>query len=210
MARKLKKPVVIGIYGLSFCMLLGGILMLEVGTKQDSKKSENEQQYVSETVLESEDVPVVAEKTTIIRPYNDSSVKVLKNYYNYKDDASKQEESIIYYENTYMPSSGISYGNGKTFSVVSILDGTVKEVKEDADYGNIIIVEHDKGIVSTYESVTDIKVKKGDTIKQGDVIGSCGESNISNDLGKHLYFELTVNNDVVNPEDYYDKSVDEL
>lgn len=211
MARRLKKPVIYGIYGLSVCMLLGGIILLEIGAnKKSHDNTDTEYQYVSDTVLDSEEEPVVAQKETIIKPYTDNDIKILKDYYDYQAEASEQERSIIYYENTYMPSSGISYGKDNTFDVISILDGTVKEVKEDSTYGNIITIEHNKSIVSTYQSLSDITVKTGDTVKQGDIIAKSGKSNISSDLGNHVYFELSVNGVTVNPENYYDKSVDEI
>lgn len=211
MARRLKKPVIYGIYGLSVCMLLGGIILLEIGAnKKSHDNTDTEYQYVSDTVLDSEEEPVVAQKETIIKPYTDNDIKILKDYYDYQAEESEQERSIIYYENTYMPSSGISYGKDNTFDVISILDGTVKEVKEDSTYGNIITIEHNKSIVSTYQSLSDITVKTGDTVKQGDIIAKSGKSNISSDLGNHVYFELSVNGVTVNPENYYDKSVDEI
>jgi stage II sporulation protein Q len=215
MNRRLKKPVIYVIYGLSFCLLLGGIIMLEITTHRNNANPEEEYQYVSDTVLDEEeteddDIPVVAQKTTIVRPYTDKDVKIVKDYYDYKGNEDEQKKSIIYYENTYMPSSGVSYGKGSSFDVVSILDGTVKEVTEDTTYGNIIRIEHDKGLVSTYESLTDIKVKKGDKVKQGDILAKSGTSNLSKDLDNHLYFELSLNGVTVNPENYYDKSVDEL
>lgn len=211
MARRLKKPVIYGIYGLSVCMLLGGIILLEIGAnKKSHDNTDTEYQYVSDTVLDSEEEPVVAQKETIIKPYTDNDIKILKDYYDYQAEESEQERSIIYYENTYMPSSGISYGKDNTFDVISILDGTVKEVKEDSTYGNIITIEHNKSIVSTYQSLSDITVKTGDTVKQGDIIAKSGKSNISSDLGNHVYFELSINGVTVNPENYYDKSVDEI
>lgn len=211
MARRLKKPVIYGIYGLSVCMLLGGIILLEIGAnKKSHDNTDTEYQYVSDTVLDSEEEPVVAQKETIIKPYTDNDIKILKDYYDYQAEESEQERSIIYYENTYMPSSGISYGKDNTFDVISILDGTVKEVKEDSTYGNIITIEHNKSIVSIYQSLSDITVKTGDTVKQGDIIAKSGKSNISSDLGNHVYFELSINGVTVNPENYYDKSVDEI
>ena len=39
------------------------------------------------------------------------------------------------------------------------------------------------------------------------LLGKSGQSNISADLGNHLYFELIIDNISVNPEEYYDKSL---
>lgn len=208
MSRKLKKPVIYSLYGLSFCMLLGGLFLLEINTnKLDTTKKDHE--YVSKTGME-EEKPVVSTKTTLIRPYTDADVKIVKNYYDYQGSEDEQKESIIYYENTYMPSNGISYGKDKEFPVVSVLDGEILSVKEDTTIGNEITIKHDNGIVSTYQSIKDIKVKEGDSVKQGDLIATSSTSNISIELNNHLYFELSINEKVVNPENYYEKTIDEI
>ena len=209
MTRRLKKPVVYSLYGIAFCMLIGGLFLLEMSTNKFNSK-EKDYQYVSKTGLEQDEVPVVNTKTTLIRPYIDSNVTIVKNYYDYQATEDEQKESIIYYENTYMPSSGVSYGKTEEFDVVAILDGKVTSVKEDDTLGNIIIIEHENGIVSNYESIKDINIKEGDTVKQGDVIAKSSTSNISSDLNNHLYFELSINNQTVNPEEYFDKSIDEI
>lgn len=209
MTRRLKKPVIYSLYALAFCMLLGGLFLLEMSTnKLDS--DEKDYQYVSKTNLEDEEVPVVSTKTTIIRPYTDSDVTIVKNFYDYKATEDEQKESIIYYENTYMPSNGISYGKEEEFSVVAILDGKVTSVKEDNTLGNVVTIEHDNGIISTYQSIKDITVKEGSQVKQGDTIATSSTSNISADLNNHLYFEIAVNDEILNPEDCFDKTLDEI
>ena len=209
MTRRLKRPVVYSLYAIGIFMLIGGIVLLETSSKKFDSK-ENDYQYVSKTGITKNDIPVVNTKTTLIRPYTDSDVKIVKNYYNYKGTEDEQKESIIYYEDTYMPSNGISYGKEEEFDVVSILDGKITKVTSDDTVGNIIIVEHDNGIKSKYESIKDITVKEGDTVKQGQKIATSSTANIASDLKNHLYFELTIKEEIVNPEDYFDKSIDEI
>jgi len=208
MKRQLKKSVVYGLYALSFTLLVGGIAILGFATKE---VTEQEVKYVSKGILDYEEkVPVVNTEVKIVRPYIDSEVKVAKNFYDYQAESSEQESSLIYYEGTYMQSSGISYSKGDIFDVVSILDGTVKEVKEDTTLGNIITIEHENGITSVYQSVGDISVKANDTVTSGQVIAKSSTSNISTDLGNHLYFELIIDGICVDPENYYDKSINEF
>ena len=209
MNRRLKRPVVYSLYVIGFGLLLGGILLLEVNNKKLDTKNPD-YQYVSKTGITREDIPVVNTKTTIIRPYTDSDVKIVKNFYNYQGTEDEQKESIIYYQDTYIPSSGVSYGKDTEFDVVSILDGNVTKVSNDDTVGNIITIEHDNGIVSTYESIKDITVKEGDTVKQGMKIATSSTANITSDLKNHLYFELSIKEKLVNPEDYFDKSIDEI
>lgn len=208
MKRQLKKSVVYGLYGLSFTLLVGGIALLGFSVKDLNKQDTN---YVSKGILDYEEkVPVVSDEVKITRPYIDTEVKVSKNFYDYLAESKEQEESLIYYEGTYMPSSGVSYSKGEVFDVVAILDGTVKDVKEDTTLGNIITIEHENGITSVYQSVGEITIKANDTVTKGQVIAKSATSNISTDLGNHLYFELIIDGICVDPENYYDKSINEI
>ena len=210
MKRQLKKSVVYSLYAISFTFLLAGAIMVGFAVT-NSKKNDDTYQYVSKGILDYEnDVPVVNTDIKIVRPYTDTEVKIVKSFYDYKSDSEQQEKSLIYYEGTYLQSSGISYSKGDAFDVVAIYDGKVKEVKEDTTLGNVITIEHENGVISTYQSVSDIKVKQDDTVVGGQVIAKSSTSNISTDLGNHLYFELIVNGVCVNPENYYDKSINEL
>jgi len=206
--RRLKKSVIYGIYSLVFIGMIGLIYVLESNIPK-KQFDNNEYSYVSKTIFD-DVIPVISTEEKITKPYNADDVKVLKTYYDYKGEETSQQNSLIYYENTYMQSSGISYSKGDIFDVVSILDGTVKEVKEDTTLGNIITIEHENGITSVYQSVGDISVKANDTVTSGQVIAKSSTSNISTDLGNHLYFELIIDGICVDPENYYDKSINEF
>ena len=90
------------------------------------------------------------------------------------------------------------------------MDGKVTSVKEDETLGNVVVIEHDNGIKATYESIKDITVKEGDIVSQGKIIGKSSTSNISKELNNHLYFELSIKDTTVNPEKYFDKSINEI
>ena len=208
MKRQLKRPVVYALYGVSLFLLVGGILLLGIATKNVTESKYN---YVSKGILDyEENIKVVTTDNVIYRPYTDSEVKVVKSYYDYKADAESQEKSLVYYENTYMQSTGISYSKGSEFDVVSILSGTIKEVKTDETLGNSVIIEHSNGIISVYQSIANVTVKEGDEVAQGAKIATTSTSNISPDLQNHLYFELIKDGVCVNPENYFDKSINEL
>ena len=92
--RRLKKPVEYVLYGLVFVSVFGAIFSIENATSP--KLSEPDMEYVSKTIVEDYE-PVVAINNVIKRPYSDSNVKILKDYYDYKDESVEQENSIIYY-----------------------------------------------------------------------------------------------------------------
>lgn len=214
MNRRLKKSVVYVLYGLAFVFMLGGLFFIDSDSNKNKLSYDEKSKYVSQDIIDKNtEIPVNMidnKKIAINKPYNDENVKIVKNYYSLSDDEEIQQNSIIYYEDTYIPSSGVSYGNDASFDVNAILDGKVIDVKEDDILGNVITIEHNNGIVSVYQSVSDIKVKKDDVVKQGDIIAISSTSNISTDLGNHLYFELIINGTNVDPEDYYGKYIDEI
>ena len=209
--RKLKRPVVYALYTSIIVLVLGAIYVIEGSLMKGTFKEDDKDRptYVSETIF-NEEIPVVGEEAKIIRPYTDSSIKIVKNYYDYQADSESQIGSIIYHESTYLQNSGVSYGGKDGFDVVAILDGTVTDVKEDSLLGKIIEIEHNNEMISIYQSLGEVNVKKGDMIKQGTVIGKSGTCNIAKDLGSHLDLELIIKGQTVNPESYYDKSVSEI
>ncbi|MDD2435503.1 MAG: M23 family metallopeptidase [Bacilli bacterium] len=207
---RLKKSAVMIIYGLSAVILLTSIYIIESMFFKGNFKEKDDYDYVSKTIFEDEDIPVVGTTKVIIKPYVNEDIKVLKRYYDYKADENEQKEALIYHEDTYLQSSGIIYGDELPFDVVSILDGTVIQVKKDNTLGNVVQVRHSNEVISIYQSLGEVLVKENETIKQGQVISKSGSSNLNKKLGNHLLFELIINGRTVNPEDYYDKKVDDL
>ena len=123
-------------------------------------------------------------------------------------EAETQEKSILYHENTYIQNSGMDFGLTDTFDVVAVLDGSVTDVKEDETLGKVVEIKHDNGYVSIYQSLSEVSVKKGDIITQGQVIGKSGTNELDKDIGNHLHFELYVNGQVVDPTLYLNKELE--
>ena len=77
------------------------------------------------------------------------------------------------------------------FPIVSVADGRVIEVKKyQMPYGNCIIIQHDN-CYSLYAHIIEggIKVREGQAVNKGQVIGYCGST--GNSSGPHLHFEMT-------------------
>ena len=85
--------------------------------------------------------------------------------------------------------------------VVAISDGKVLDVEKTTIDGNVVTIEHADGYVSIYKSLgSDIAVKKGDSVKAGDRIGTTSASMMSElNTGAHLHLELKQNGKYVNP-----------
>lgn len=203
---KLRPFVLPTIYVLSILTL---IISVYYTAKTLKTTNDDYNTYVTEAIL-NKDIPVVNTKVTIITPYTDANVTIGKGFYDYKGESKEQENSIIKYNNTYMQNNGIDYVLEDVFEVVSVLDGKVIEVSEDNTLGKIIVIEHENNITTTYESLSEISVKKGDVIAQGQSIGKSGTNKIEKDLGNHLYFQITKDNKVLNPENCYNKDIKDL
>lgn len=203
--RQLKKPVLYGIYAVGVIALIGTFYLAynsvsKTGLKEDDSK------YVTDTIFD-DTKPVNTEVKVLKRPYNDTEIKIVKNYYDYKADENTQKNAIIVHENTYLQNSGVSYGGKDNFEVVAVMDGTVADVKKDDLLGNVVQIQHDNNVISIYQSLGEVSVAKGATVKQGQIIGKSGTNNVESDLGSHLHFELILSGATVNAEEYYDKTL---
>lgn len=86
--------------------------------------------------------------------------------------------------------------------VLAVYDGIVEEADKSSTYGLKIVIDHQDGFKSTYAHLSELKVKAGDKIQKGAVIGLSGNSGES--TGPHLHFEVNKNDKPVNPIAYLD------
>lgn len=190
--------------------VLGGYLIKQ-SLEQAEEIYEQNYTYVSYEVLTDNVVPVAKEVTNkIIKPYTDENVKIGKSFYEVEASEEEQKKSITYYEGTYIQNTGVDYTSKDKFSVNAVLNGKVVSVKKDDIVGLTIKIDHGNGTITTYQSLSESKVKEGDEVKQGDTIGQSGTNKFNSDLGNHLHFELTYLNKTVNPEKYYDKAIGDI
>ncbi|KAB2336535.1 M23 family metallopeptidase [Cytobacillus depressus] len=143
---------------------------------------------------------------------NAEAAEVKRDFYNMNGKSEEQEAALVFYNNQYHPNTGIDYGmkDGETFDVVASLSGTVTKVDEDVLLGNVIVIEHDNGIETLYQSVKDISVEVGDEVKQGNVIAKAGESIFDEETGVHVHFEIRKDGQAVNPNDFFQKPLSSL
>lgn len=77
--------------------------------------------------------------------------------------------------------------------------GTVTEVTENTALGVTVVIDHGNGISSKYAAVKDVKVKAGQKVAMGDIIGSTGS--VPNECAdqSHLHFEVLKNGHAADP-----------
>lgn len=214
MKRRRIKPVLIPIlYGGCVSLFLFGMFFALRFANNYRFSNNNDVHYVDGEITENnnnDNIPVVGTPTSIVRPYLDPSVSIGKTFYDYEGNSEQQENSIIYYENTYMQNSGVDYVSSTVFDVISILDGVVISIENNDILGTIIEVRHSNNLISVYQALSDVLVEENMQVIQGQIIAKSGLSNINKELGNHLHFELYYNGKIVNPEEFYNKNIDEL
>ena len=92
----------------------------------------------------------------------------------------------------------ISAVTGTDIKVVA--DGTVISAGYSGSYGYLVKVDHGNGVETWYAHTSKMYVKKGDTVKAGDVIAAVGST--GNSTGPHLHLEIRIDGKTVNPQKY--------
>jgi len=63
--------------------------------------------------------------------------------------------------------------------------------------GNVIYLDHGNGVISLYAHLSKIKVKKGQKVKQGQIIGKVGKT--GRVTGPHLHWSIYLNGNAIDP-----------
>lgn len=79
---------------------------------------------------------------------------------------------------------------------LSAAKGTVLMARTLGSYGNVVMVDHGS-TVTVYAHLSVIKVRQGDIVDKGQVVGLIGSTGLS--TGPHLHFEVRVNGTPQNP-----------
>lgn len=87
--------------------------------------------------------------------------------------------------------------------VYATADGVVEEIENNTTrgYGNMVMLDHGYGYETVYAHLSGYKVKIGQHIKRGDIIGYVGNTGLS--TGPHLHYEVRKNGNAVNPINFY-------
>ena len=211
--RKFKGYVVPTIYAITLVMMIISIAFLSqnlLASQEERNPINSEPVFDEQSVINETTEEQTTNEVTIAMPYTSDKVSVAKDYYNREDDSENQEKSLIFYENTYMPNTGILYESDETFDVVTILDGTIKEVKEDEILGKMVSIEHENGIISTYYTLGEVKVSAGDQVKQNDIIATSGTSKLNINKQSSLLLEIYIDGNLTNPNTIFNKKVSEI
>lgn len=96
--------------------------------------------------------------------------------------------------------NGIDIEAEKGASIVAAQDGEVQESGSDSTYGSYIKIKHSDGFTTLYAHCSTIIAKKGQKVKQGEIIAKVGGTGLS--IGDHLHFEIWKDGKPVDPLKY--------
>lgn len=86
--------------------------------------------------------------------------------------------------------------------------GTVAEISRGGPYGLATLIAHGGGMTTFYAHQSSVRVKEGDRVEAGDVIGEVGTSGWS--TGPHLHFEIHLDGDAYDPRGWYGRGKDRI
>ena len=97
---------------------------------------------------------------------------------------------------------GVDYLIPEGTPVFATADGVVKSLSEkNTSHGKAITIDHGNGYETSYSHLLDIRVKKGQSVKRGDIIALSGNSGLS--FAPHLHYEVIYNSMRVDPVHYF-------
>lgn len=128
-----------------------------------------------------------------IQPIRNENLKQLASGFGYRSDPFTKARKFH---------AGMDFSSKSGTPVFATGDGLVMRADNTASgYGNHIVINHGFGYETLYGHLSKYKVKKGQRVKRGDIIGYVGSTGRSE--APHLHYEVHKSGEVVNPLNFY-------
>lgn len=128
-----------------------------------------------------------------IQPINNRQLTLL---------AAGKKPLISPFHRTMTEHHGVDYLVPEGTAVFATADGVIKSLSEkNTSHGKAVTVDHGNGYETSYSHLLDIRVKKGQSVKRGDIIALSGNSGLS--FAPHLHYEVIYNDTRVDPVHYF-------
>lgn len=198
--RKLRGFVLPTLYLLITICIFTGVVLLGNNVMLEEKDYDYGVNALKDNV-ESVVVEDTVASSNINAPIEEGKAEISVHFYSKDEEESRQQSSLIYYENTYLPNTGVLYTSDEAFNVLTVFDGKVTEMLDDEFFGKCVVVEHTSNLRTYYYGLENIEVAVGDELTSGAVIGVSKNNEVMNNK-KSFLFEVYHNNELINPETF--------
>lgn len=97
---------------------------------------------------------------------------------------------------------GVDYTVPEGTRIFATADGRVSEVAlRNSTSGQTIVIDHGNGYTTSYSHLSKVYVRRGNTVRRGDIIALSGNTGLS--LAPHLHYEVRYNGMRVDPIHYF-------
>lgn len=128
-----------------------------------------------------------------IQPVKNENLKQMASGFGYRSDPFTKIRKFH---------AGMDFSAKTGTPIYATGDGVVERADNTASgYGNHIVIRHGFGYETLYAHLSKYKVKRGEKVKRGDVIGYVGSTGRSE--APHLHYEVHKNGEIVNPLNFY-------
>ncbi len=153
---------------------------------------------------EEQTVPVTGQKEAMMEPAKaDEEIVIVRHFFD-DEEGANNARAMVQYGGSYTAHNGIDYAlkSGEPFEVIAALSGKVTRVEQDPLVGTLVEMTHDDQLVTVYQSLSEVYVEEGETLRQGSLLGIAGRNEYEQDTGNHLHFEVRKNGETVSPLEY--------
>ncbi len=95
------------------------------------------------------------------------------------------------------PHNGVDFGAPSGTPVHAVGDGTVTWSGPNGGHGRFVKLDHEGPYETSYSHLSRVSVRKGQRVRQGDIIGYVGSTGLA--TGPHLHYQFWVDGKYVNP-----------
>ena len=145
-----------------------------------------------ELVLLAKNKETMLENLPAIQPVLNKNLKYMASGYGWRIDP-------IYHSRRFH--AGMDFTAPIGTNIFATGNGVVVGAGWEQGYGNCVQINHGYGYVTLYGHMSAIKVRNGQKVKRGDIIGLIGSTGKS--TGPHLHYEVHYKGTITNPQNYY-------
>ncbi len=121
-----------------------------------------------------------------------------KGSYRVSSDFSLERLHPVYKKKK--PHMGIDLAAPKGTKVYATADGVVLKSEYSRSGGHMVIIDHLNGYTTTYMHLNSRKMKTGEEVKRGEIVGAVGSTGVS--TGPHLHYEIRKKSKAYDPAEF--------